>query len=200
LQKKIPARPETLGYYTADEIGQILEHSKGKPIYDFFVAAFCTGARLGELRNLKVWDVDLTAGILRFVNEKTVSNYGNVHKFLPIHQMLDPILRKRTKDTVPSAWVFPEIYEHWAAWPRFELQRACKSLGIQYKRFHGARHSFGTLMLETGATITEISHALGHTNLTTTQRYSHMRPVRPEKLNQLQFPVKEAEKPDTNLQ
>ncbi len=185
LQKRIPAKPETLGYYNAEEIGRILDYFKDKEIYDFMLAAFLTGARLGELKNLRVWDIDMTAGIIRFTNEKTVSSYGNVHKFLPIHQDLLPVLVKRTKNALPAAWLFPEVRAKHDSWPRVQLGYACRNLGIQYKRFHGTRHSFGTLMLETGATITEISHALGHTNLTTTQRYSHMRPVRPEKLNQL---------------
>ena len=175
LQKRIPARPETLGYYRADEIGRILGYFEGLPLYDFILAAFCTGARHGELKNLRAWDIDMAAGIIRFMNEKTVTSYTNVHKFLPIHEMLKPMLQKKIGEVSPDSWVFPEVHDHWEAWPRHELQKACKVLGTQYKRFHGTRHSFGTLMLETGATITEISHALGHTNLTTTQRYSHMR-------------------------
>jgi len=188
LQKKIPAKPETLGFYTAEEIGKILTWFSGQPFYDFALTAFLTGARLGELKNLKGWDVDLAAGVIRLTNEKTVSSYGNLHKFLPIHKDLLSILEKRVRSNLPGAWLFPEVRNHRESWPREEMQRACKALLIQYKRFHGTRHSFGTLMLDTGATITEISHALGHTNLATTQRYSHMRPVRLEKLNLLQFP------------
>jgi hypothetical protein len=131
LKKKIPAKPETLGYYTGDEIAKI---------FDYFE------------------DQDLL-----------------------------PILQKRIKNALPAAWLFPEIRIKHEGWPRDQLRYTCKTIGIQYKRFHGTRHSFGTLMLETCTTITEISHALGHTNLTTTQRYSHMRPVRPEKLNLLKF-------------
>jgi integrase len=187
LQKRIPAKPETLGFYTVDEISKLLTYFNGKEIYDFVFTAFLTGARLGELKNLKIWDIDLAAGIIRFTNEKTVTSYGNVHKFLPIHQDLFPVLQQRVKNALPAAWLFPEIRVRHEAWPRDQLQWACRALGIQYKRFHGTRHSFGTLMLETGATITEISHALGHTNLTTTQRYSHMRPVRLEKLNRLKI-------------
>jgi integrase len=109
LQKRIPAKPETLGYYTADEIAKILDYFKGKEIYDFMLTAFLTGARLGELKKLKAWDIDLTAGIIRFTNEKTVTGYGNVHKFLPIHQDLLLVLSRRAKSALPSAWLFPEI-------------------------------------------------------------------------------------------
>ena len=56
-----------------------------------------------------------------------------------------------------------------------------KKLGI-----HCLRHSFATLLLESGVEITVVQKLLGHASLATTARYLH---VRQERLGQIRSPL-----------
>jgi integrase len=58
------------------------------------------------------------------------------------------------------------------------LKRIARDLGIDKITSHVSRHSFAYYMLYTGATIEEISHALGHASIDITQHYIRQFPSR----------------------
>ena len=41
-------------------------------------------------------------------------------------------------------------------------------------RMHDLRHSFASLLINSGRTLYEVQHILGHTQVKTTQRYAHL--------------------------
>ena len=49
-----------------------------------------------------------------------------------------------------------------------------KNNGLRHIRFHDLRHSCATLLLRNGVPLPEIQKWLGHSNIITTQRYSHL--------------------------
>ncbi len=49
----------------------------------------------------------------------------------------------------------------------------CSTLGIQYKRFHGLRHTAATYLLHAGVDLRTVMNLLGWKNLETAQRYLH---------------------------
>jgi integrase len=64
------------------------------------------------------------------------------------------------------------------------VRNAALAAGIRYGRddaegatFHTIRHSMATLMTEDGINLKLIQGTLGHLHLSTTQRYTHLRPV-----------------------
>jgi integrase len=58
------------------------------------------------------------------------------------------------------------------------LKRIARDLGIDKITSHVSRHSFAYYMLYTGATVEEISHALGHARIDITQHYIRQFPSR----------------------
>ncbi|KKO19815.1 MAG: phage integrase [Candidatus Brocadia fulgida] len=48
-----------------------------------------------------------------------------------------------------------------------------KQLGIDNFTFHNLRHSFASMQSDTGADIVTTKELLGHSDITTTMRYSH---------------------------
>jgi integrase len=54
--------------------------------------------------------------------------------------------------------------------------RACREAAIVDLRFHDLRHDFATLLINNGASLYQVQHQLGHTNVRTTQRYAHLLP------------------------
>ena len=51
---------------------------------------------------------------------------------------------------------------------------ARKSVGLSDVRMHDLRHSFASLLINSGRTLYEVQHILGHTQVKTTQRYAHL--------------------------
>lgn len=56
------------------------------------------------------------------------------------------------------------------------FSRILKENGFRHIRLHDLRHSCATLLLRNGVPLPEIQKWLGHSNIVTTQRYSHLDP------------------------
>ena len=54
------------------------------------------------------------------------------------------------------------------------FSRILKTNGFRHIRLHDLRHSCATLLLRNGVPLSEIQKWLGHSNIVTTQRYSHL--------------------------
>ena len=74
-----------------------------------------------------------------------------------------------------GTYVFPgggatqHVVEIKRAW-----RRICKSAGIADLRIHDLRHSFASELVSSGASLPLIGALLGHSNPSTTSRYSHL--------------------------
>lgn len=72
-------------------------------------------------------------------------------------------------------WVFPnpqtlQPYANiFAAW-----HTARTKAGLSEVRIHDLRHSFASFLVNSGRSLYEVQHLLGHTQIKTTQRYSHL--------------------------
>ncbi|MFI9593581.1 tyrosine-type recombinase/integrase [Nonomuraea sp. NPDC052265] len=62
-----------------------------------------------------------------------------------------------------------ERIEDWKAW-RVILKQA----GVRDVRIHDARHTAATFLIEQDVNIRVVQQVLGHTRVTTTERYTHV--------------------------
>jgi integrase len=53
---------------------------------------------------------------------------------------------------------------------------ARKKAGLSDVRVHDLRHSFASLLINSGRSLYEVQKLLGHTQIKTTQRYAHLAP------------------------
>lgn len=173
IKKRIPARPETLGPYSDQEVQSLLEYFKERcpEFHPVAMVAFYAGLRLGEIKNLSVGDINLNAQVARVFNQKSLRDTKSAYREITLHPDLLAMITARCKSALPTAFVFPEMRMHAKHWPVRQLQKACKALGIQYRRFHGCRHTFASKAANSGIGLPKVQAALGHTNLATTQRY-----------------------------
>lgn len=130
---------------------------------------YATGIRVSELCNLSVYDIDDDVikvkgkgGKERLVPIAKVAVEA-VDTYLNEHKTEGPLFVSRGGKRVDRVVVWQRI-RYWA-----------KKAGIE-KRIspHTLRHSFATHLLERGADLRVIQEMLGHADISTTDRYTHL--------------------------
>ena len=171
--KKIPVKPETLGYYSLQDIAKLKEYFKGKKFEPVFLFALYTGCRKSEIANIKVEDIDLSMMTIRIRNIKTESDSSDVFRYVSINSHLLNVLQKELKK-VKSGLLFPWFASIACSYPAKVMKKACKESGVSYKRFHGLRHTMATYLIASGMNIREVMAVMGWTELSTAEKYIHL--------------------------
>jgi len=184
--KKIPARPERLGFYSLGDIAKLKEYFRGHRFEPAFLFALYTGCRRSEVAAIKVSDVDLTTMTLRIRNIKTESNSFDSFRYISINQNLIPVITKQIS-VVKSGLLFPWF----ASLPKNEpskiLLKACKEIDVPYKRFHGLRHTMATFLIASGVNVRNVMAIMGWTELSTAERYTHLAEALNNRMNLIPF-------------
>jgi integrase/recombinase XerC len=139
---------------------------------------YATGLRVSELVGLRVEDVDLSARQVRTVGK------GRKERVVPFGQPAAAALRtwlKERRDLGPSAAAAEFLFLNARAGRltdrsvRRVLDRAMTAAAVpRHASPHALRHSFATHLLAAGADLRSIQELLGHSSLSTTQRYTHL--------------------------
>ena len=133
--------------------------------------ALSTGMRKAEILWLKWPDIDLSTG-------KTIIHYTkNGHRratfltgrTLELIRRHSKIRHLKTELLFPSPLTPDKPINFNFAWGT-----AVKRAGIENFRFHDLRHEFATRLAEEGASLAQLSEALGHKTLSMVRRYSHL--------------------------
>lgn len=143
---------------SADEVVRFLEAVPSLKARAALTTAYAAGLRASEAVSLKVTDID---------RDRTVM----------LSPQLLSILRTYWRLARPSDWLFPgrgdkpiDVQVLHSA-----CRSATKAAGLTKKvSVHTLRHSFATHLLESGVDIRVIQVLLGHSNLSTTARYTQV--------------------------
>jgi integrase/recombinase XerD len=165
--RKLPA---ILG---ADEVVSFLEAVPSLKTRVALTTAYAAGLRASEAVSLKVTDIDSARMVLQVRHGK-----GAKDRTVMLSAALLAILRSYWRLARPGDWLFPgrgpdkpmDVQVLHAA-----CRSATKAAGLTKKvSVHTLRHSFATHLLESGTDIRIIQVLLGHANLSTTARYTHV--------------------------
>jgi site-specific recombinase XerD len=141
-------------------------------------AAYAGGLRVSEVVALRAEDID-TARMLIHVRE----GKGQKSRLVPLSEVLLQQLReywrlhrRRVQD---SPWLFPSR-DRSKPLDVSGLQKACtearRRAGLtKHATPHSLRHSYATHLLEAGTDIRTVQALLGHSCISTTTRYTHVR-------------------------
>ncbi len=165
------------------EVEALLNLSKGetpRSIRDdaMIELLYATGLRVSELVSLSVEAVNLSAGHLVALGK------GSKERMVPIGQVaLQKLAHYRTsaRPLILKERVSADLFvtfrgrrmSRQAFWK--QLKRYAKTAGIQRPITpHMLRHSFATHLLANGADLRSVQMMLGHSDLSTTQIYTHV--------------------------
>jgi integrase/recombinase XerC len=132
-----------------------------------------SGLRVSELCNLKLKDIDLTERTLYVIgkgNKERAAFFTNLTK-----RILEDYLILRQETLTTSEYLFISYQNknisHRGVQKVFELYGEKLNLHLHP---HLLRHTFATIMLDQGGDLQLVQELLGHTNLSTTQIYTHI--------------------------
>ena len=185
--KRPPRIPQPPRVLSVEEIErQITVGTAGDPLARvFLMTVFGGGLRLSEATHLQVQDIDSPRMQLRVSHAK-----GGRQRLTLLSPVLLTELRAWYRVHRPVRWIFSQGHDQepiCKGTAQNLFYRALRRAGIQKKLgIHSLRHSFATLLLESGVEITVVQKLLGHASLATTARYLH---VRQERLGQIRSPL-----------
>lgn len=170
-------------YFTVDEVFHLLESHTPTGVLGLrdlamWEVGYGCGLRASELAGLNEGDVDLQGGWVRTIGK------GNKERQVPLGQKAVVALRQYlaarselANESTPPGAVF--LNHRGGRLTTRSMRRLFKEhlirAGLDTSITpHGLRHSFATHLLDGGADLRGIQEMLGHSSLSTTQRYTHV--------------------------
>jgi integrase len=173
--------------FTPDEVAAFFETCEKTCLeyYPFFLCAFRTGMRMGELLGLQWGDVDWHGKFIevkRSYKLKRISETknGKIRRVDMTDQLYDSL---RMVYTVEEAAGSSKFIFHRKGNPieqnfiRRVFKRILKAAGLREIRFHDIRHTFASSLLTDGVTPVYVKEQLGHSSIKmTVDVYGHLIP------------------------
>ena len=153
-----------------DEIIKMFESTMNLKHKLVLMFLYYSGIRANELVNLKWEDIDFQRGTIHLKTAK-----GDKERVVFFHEKLKSFIEyfNLKKDGFVFLSNFGKKYNERTV--QNIVKNASRKAGIGKKATpHILRHSFATHLLEGGADIRHIQKLLGHSNLQTTQIYTHV--------------------------
>lgn len=154
---------------------------------------YACGLRVSELTNLKMSEINLRQGVVRIVGK------GSKERLVPLgeeaiswlNRYLQEARNELLKNNLIQDTVFPSnrglVMTRQTFWHR--LKEHARHAGITKKLSpHTLRHAFATHLLNHGADLRVVQLLLGHSDLSTTQIYTHIAQHRMKELHAAHHP------------
>ncbi len=166
--KMLPEEKRPIRVLSDEELARYFSWCKGNDplLYDLSIIAFNTGLRRGDIIKIRGEDVDERRRVLAV---KVSKRRGELVLYLPLNDVAQEVLQRRKK-RFGKEYLFPgENGTHLVEFKR-HFARAVKETGIEF-RFADFRHNCATALITTGADLKTVQTTLGHSSITTTERY-----------------------------
>ncbi|MCF6271095.1 MAG: tyrosine-type recombinase/integrase [Melioribacteraceae bacterium] len=178
---KAPKTPTKIPIFISKkELEIILENTKEEYMKNLFTFAFHTGMRVGEIVNMK-WDwIDFSNKSIKIKNDDSFTTKSKADRIIPMNETIMNILAQHNNNIhhLENNYIFYRILgiklnEDFVS-KQFKkaVRRAKLNEGIH---FHTLRHSFASSLVQKSVPLYFIKELLGHSSITTTQIYSHVK-------------------------
>jgi len=153
---------------------------------------YSTGLRVSELVGLSMQQINLQAGVLRVLGK------GSKERIVPLGEVAEDWMRDYLADGRPeliAQYSSDVVFSGRAGKPLtrqafwYAIKKYAVRAGINtHLSPHTLRHAFATHLLNHGADLRVVQMLLGHSDLSTTQIYTHVARERLNKLHQQHHP------------
>ncbi|MEQ1143852.1 site-specific tyrosine recombinase XerD [Acinetobacter soli] len=152
---------------------------------------YACGLRVSELLNLKLELINLKQGYLR------ITGKGNKERLVPLGQFATEWVERYLRESRPALYKSATDYlfltQHGGIMSRqnfwYAIKRYALQANIQMELSpHTLRHAFATHLLNHGADLRVVQLLLGHSDLSTTQIYTHVAQIRMQQLHEQYHP------------
>ncbi len=164
-------------FFSLDGLGRLLACVEEQWFREVIVFAATTGLRRGEIANLRWVDVQMIKRIVLVHSTPTFKTKAEKHRTVPLNDAAMHVLASRIPVSL-GKYVFtfddkaidPQYITHLFKWyvPKAGLDDRL--------HFHSLRHSFASLLVQSGSTLYEVQRLLGHSSSKVTEIYAHLQP------------------------
>ncbi|MCL2186844.1 MAG: tyrosine-type recombinase/integrase [Treponema sp.] len=158
---------------SAEEIIKILNMEKNPKHRLLLMLTYSSGLRVSEVVSLKKEHIDLSRQVIFIKQGK-----GRKDRYTILSEKVFLFIQEYYEHFKIEKWIFPgqSGKNHLSIRSAQHIfDKAARCAGITKKiSIHGLRHTFATHLLENGTDIRYIQELLGHTNVRTTERYTHV--------------------------
>lgn len=153
---------------------------------------YAAGLRVSELVNLKLFEMDLTQGLVK------ITGKGAKERLVPLGEWALDWIKRYLQEArpvllkTPCEAVFLTRFGSAMTRQMFwnTIKNHARHAGIAESQIspHTLRHAFATHLLNHGADLRVVQLLLGHADISTTQIYTHVAQERLKKLHQIHHP------------
>ncbi|OLB66012.1 MAG: hypothetical protein AUH96_08485, partial [Nitrospirae bacterium 13_2_20CM_2_61_4] len=158
-------------YLSLEECQRLIASCIAPHIRALVGVALHSGMRLGEILNLRWYDLDFASGFILVRDSKNGES-----RHVPMDATLSALFRayphRLGTDLVFSSSRGGRIVD-----VRTGFLNSCKRVGLTDLHFHDLRHTFASQFVMAGGDLYILKEILGHKSLAMTTRYSHLSPT-----------------------
>ena len=168
-------------FISEPQFNDLISNCHEEFLKNIMIVAFYSGMRLGEITNMQWSQIDLRNKTIVVRSNSTFTTKSKKDRVIPMCNKLYNLLKglsDNSLQTKDSIYVFEKIngirYLNDHISKSFKKVLAKSSLDKKLK-FHSLRHSFASNLIQRGVSLYVIKELLGHSDISTTQIYSHLR-------------------------
>lgn len=206
--KKLPAddvETQTINENLLNRIFNYLENQPRNPVnvrdHLMILLLLDTGVRRGELRNIKLENINLNDRSIYLTHTKT-----NKNRFVYMCDRTIELIKEYLNMVDPYMYLLVNIKDQMKPLSDMIVNRTIEKIKKDLKipdkvsiSPHKWRHTYATMCLNNGADIIHVQKFLGHTSLRMTQRYTHKENDRLKKEHDLYSPVGQFKKNNVQI-
>jgi len=163
-------------YLSEEEIRILLDRIEEQWLKEIVEFAVNTGVRIGELVNIEWRDIDFNNNLVRISQKKDFTTKSKKERSIALHDdVFTMLVGMRRK----GGYVFS--YPNGQKRDPNSVSKCFKGyvrkIGLDERyTFHTLRHTFASHLVQKGVSLYIVSKLLGHSDIKTTQIYSHLAP------------------------